>query len=289
MPTCKYCAEEITGSEYECPHCGSQLKKPPKPQAKSTGSGSGLAMPTCKYCAEEITGNEYECPHCGSQLKKPPKPQAKSTDSGSGKTIAIVVIIVFVLGVGGVAAWFILPGGEKAEADEQTVTILDEMHTKPALVTEPVQTPATKPIPAPEVEPTPTPTPEPGKPAEPPLVMVSVSGVPDISLDEPAEYQIRASKTYNNQGMRAYDQKDYTLAIAKFIKALEADPSSHKARFNLACTYALNGEADKALDILQQFKIADCEKCRERLAKAKIDSDFDSIRNHPRYQRIVEE
>ena len=68
-------------------------------------------------------------------------------------------------------------------------------------------------------------------------------------------------------------------------RALAIDPDDSLVSYNAACTYAQLGESDRAIDLL--------ESCMQRLGSnqklwLKNDSDLDPIRNHPRYQRLIE-
>ena len=68
-------------------------------------------------------------------------------------------------------------------------------------------------------------------------------------------------------------------------RALAIDPDDSLVSYNAACTYAQLGESDRAIDLL--------ETCMQRLGSnqklwLKNDSDLDPIRNHPRYQRLIE-
>jgi tetratricopeptide (TPR) repeat protein len=62
-------------------------------------------------------------------------------------------------------------------------------------------------------------------------------------------------------------------------EGLEARPGSAAILYNLACTEALAGESDKALDLLNEAIEAD-ERFREY---AQTDEDFASIRDDPRF------
>jgi adenylate cyclase len=68
-------------------------------------------------------------------------------------------------------------------------------------------------------------------------------------------------------------------------RALAIDPDDNLARYNAACTYSLLGEFDRAFDQL--------EICLRQVGGSfklwfKNDSDLDPIRNHPRYQKLIE-
>jgi adenylate cyclase len=63
------------------------------------------------------------------------------------------------------------------------------------------------------------------------------------------------------------------------------DPDDNLARYNAACTYSLLGEIDRSIDLLEiclQLVGADFKLW------FKNDSDLDPIRNHPRYQKLLE-
>jgi adenylate cyclase len=68
-------------------------------------------------------------------------------------------------------------------------------------------------------------------------------------------------------------------------RALAIDPDDLVAQYNAACLYSLLGEVDAALDLLEQClpKLG-----HEKVQWAKYDSDFDPLRNHPRYQKLFE-
>ena len=68
-------------------------------------------------------------------------------------------------------------------------------------------------------------------------------------------------------------------------RALAIDPDDLVAQYNAACSYSRLGDIDAALDLL--------EKClpklgHEKVKWAKYDSDFDPVRNNPRYQKLIE-
>src|SRR5438105_3854278 len=68
-------------------------------------------------------------------------------------------------------------------------------------------------------------------------------------------------------------------------RALAIDPDDLVAQYNAACTYASLGEVDAALDLLEQCLP---NLGHEKVQWAKYDADFDPVRNHPRYQRLLE-
>src|SRR6476646_576087 len=68
-------------------------------------------------------------------------------------------------------------------------------------------------------------------------------------------------------------------------RALAIDPEDLVAQYNAACNYSLLGDVDAALDMLEQClpKLG-----HEKVQWAKYDSDFDPLRDHPRYQKLFE-
>jgi adenylate cyclase len=68
-------------------------------------------------------------------------------------------------------------------------------------------------------------------------------------------------------------------------RALAIDPDDLVAQYNAACNYSLLGNVDAALDLLEQClpKLG-----HEKVQWAKYDSDFDPLRDHPRYQKLLE-
>src|SRR6266403_639371 len=68
-------------------------------------------------------------------------------------------------------------------------------------------------------------------------------------------------------------------------RALAIDPDDALTQYNAACIYARLGEAEAAFDLLEHF-IPHAN--HENKAWIKHDSDFDPLRDHPRYQKILE-
>ena len=78
---------------------------------------------------------------------------------------------------------------------------------------------------------------------------------------------------------------DHERAKEWLARALAIDPDDNLARYNAACTYSLLGEIDRAIDLLEvwlQHVGVDFKMW------FKNDSDLDPIRNHPRYQKLLE-
>jgi hypothetical protein len=81
-----------------------------------------------------------------------------------------------------------------------------------------------------------------------------------------------------------YRAKDYDRAIAILENVLERHPGNETALFNLACCESLAGRTDDALEHLRGA--LEHAPFRE---SAKTDSDFDPIREDPRFVDLVGE
>ena len=68
-------------------------------------------------------------------------------------------------------------------------------------------------------------------------------------------------------------------------RAMAIDPDDIHAQYNAACVYALLGETDRAIDILESYL---AHASGERKRWFIHDSDLDPIRDHPRYQKLLE-
>ena len=68
-------------------------------------------------------------------------------------------------------------------------------------------------------------------------------------------------------------------------RALAIDPDDPLTQYNVACGYTKLGEIEPALDLLEQ---SIKRSGPERRAWVKQDSDFDALRTHPRYQKMIE-
>ena len=78
---------------------------------------------------------------------------------------------------------------------------------------------------------------------------------------------------------------DYDKAIAALRKAATFEQLRGIATYNLACAYALSGRTDEAFDALEEARAVGFD------LKSQItsDGDLDSLRDDPRFQRLVAE
>ncbi|MCP4873830.1 MAG: DUF2961 domain-containing protein [Proteobacteria bacterium] len=87
----------------------------------------------------------------------------------------------------------------------------------------------------------------------------------------------------NDSVLDAYRCDDYDTALTLLEELIELEPDSVYASYNLACLYALKGEQDKALHMLETA----IELGFEELAFARHDPDLTSLREHERFRKLV--
>jgi adenylate cyclase len=78
---------------------------------------------------------------------------------------------------------------------------------------------------------------------------------------------------------------DQTRALEWVSRALTIAPDDPLTLYNIACTYSVLGQADLALDLIERWSARAPAK-RKRWAAD--DTDFASIRDHPRYRKLFE-
>ena len=68
-------------------------------------------------------------------------------------------------------------------------------------------------------------------------------------------------------------------------RAIAIDPDDILTQYNVACAYARLGDVDPAFDLLERFLP---HANHETKSWIRHDSDFDALRSHPRYQKVLE-
>jgi hypothetical protein len=158
----------------------------------------------------------------------------------------------------------------------------------------PVASPSPSPSPPSPSSPPPSSPPPPSPPPVAPADVhaasepAPVADVPALSLAASAPEQATRAQGLNARGVKSHRAKHYPAAMASYRAALEADPGHVLARYNLACVYALTGDATSAIAQLEQFAKAGCVLCKKRLVRAREDADFDGIRGDPRFTALVD-
>ncbi len=68
-------------------------------------------------------------------------------------------------------------------------------------------------------------------------------------------------------------------------RALAIDPNDILTKYNIACTYCLLGERDRALDLLEALLPRSNHETKAWILQ---DTDFDPLHDHPRWQKVLE-
>jgi len=92
-------------------------------------------------------------------------------------------------------------------------------------------------------------------------------------------------ETLSNRGATLHQLGRYEEALADYNRVLELWPDHPGTYYNRGCLFAFQGKADEAIDDLRRA-IAGDQKYRELARK---DSDFDGIRDDPRFRALVRE
>jgi len=87
------------------------------------------------------------------------------------------------------------------------------------------------------------------------------------------------------EAMEAYNKGDFEKAIERLGQVLAREPNDVLSLYNSACFEARLGRTDDALEHLgRAIEVGE----RERVVKyARGDEDFDSIREDPRFKKLV--
>lgn len=90
------------------------------------------------------------------------------------------------------------------------------------------------------------------------------------------------ARLLNVIGLRLHRQKRYAEAQRWFATAVQQDPRSDVAHYNLACAHARLGAIAAAVASLERIRQAD--GLRGKLA---ADPDFESLRDDPRFKQLI--
>ncbi len=89
----------------------------------------------------------------------------------------------------------------------------------------------------------------------------------------------KLSSFYNSVGFAHYKKKRYDAALEKFKESYFYNPQNPKACYNIACMYALSGDAQTVNEYLDRLKSLNTEDAAALLKQVATDSDFDSVRH----------
>ncbi|UCE27388.1 MAG: tetratricopeptide repeat protein [Candidatus Coatesbacteria bacterium] len=109
--------------------------------------------------------------------------------------------------------------------------------------------------------------------------------------EEAAEYAEKAIKldpespvNWNAMGLRYGHDGNYEMALGHFLAAYALDPNYYLSSFNVACTYAVLGDTEKALEFLKTAL-----RSRRFVHFAEIDPDLASVRTMREFKALLSE
>ena len=97
----------------------------------------------------------------------------------------------------------------------------------------------------------------------------------------------KAAEKIRQRGAAQLKRHGYSEAAADFNEALEHDPASVQALYDGACATALAGDAPKSIEFLRRLSDMATKPSIEKLHKARVDKDFESMRDDPEYKRAT--
>ncbi len=106
---------------------------------------------------------------------------------------------------------------------------------------------------------------------------------PRAEVDEPdreaAALRFAAGKRYQERQLHA-------AAAALFARACQKDPAHLEAIFEWARSLTLSGRHQDALTVLGSLRQANCPRCRDLLARVRVDADWESLRSLPEFRAL---
>lgn len=88
-------------------------------------------------------------------------------------------------------------------------------------------------------------------------------------------------------GVKDLVKKRYKSGTKKLQSAVEKDPRSEFALYNLACGYALQSQMSHSVEELQKLADLGTDQALERLIRARRDGDFAKIRDSQRFKAVT--
>lgn len=105
------------------------------------------------------------------------------------------------------------------------------------------------------------------------------------NLNEAIKLQPEYPLLWANQGIVLARAGRYQDSLASCEKALELQANDESGHYGKACYFALQNDVDLAIENLQQAINLNPSRCRR---EAKLNPDFDSIRNHAKFQALLQ-
>jgi hypothetical protein len=114
------------------------------------------------------------------------------------------------------------------------------------------------------------------------LVLTGTSH-PVLAKVLPPMLQEKTAAQFVTEGMAAYEKKDYALAAKLLQQAIDKGATQSDVFYNAACALALNGERERAFQLLEKS----VEAGYRNPTHLKYDVDLNSLHDDPRWAKIV--
>jgi tetratricopeptide (TPR) repeat protein len=101
------------------------------------------------------------------------------------------------------------------------------------------------------------------------------------------EKKMRLSKRKNRAAYKLRKKGNSEGALAGYLAAIELSPAYEPSYFNAACEYAMLGQADKAIEKIEDLYRMGTHTAQRYISATRYDSDFDKIRQDPRLVTIA--
>ena len=114
--------------------------------------------------------------------------------------------------------------------------------------------------------------------APPVAVQPAAQTVAALGIAYPETEPSKSAKDHNAAGLKFHRSGDYAQAIKAFQSAIDAFPTYRLARYNMACSYSLDGKVDESWALLEPLLSEDYPRHKRRIAE---DSDLAPLGKSP--------
>src|SRR5215471_20191952 len=115
------------------------------------------------------------------------------------------------------------------------------------------------------------------------FLFITGTSHPGNSKNPPAGPQEKSAAQLTSEAMAAYGKKDYPLAAKLFQQAIEKGASQSEVFYNAACAYALSGDRDRSLQLVEKS----IEAGYRNAIHLRTDADLISLHGDPRWEKLV--
>lgn len=101
---------------------------------------------------------------------------------------------------------------------------------------------------------------------------------------ETSEKDQGKAKKLRDAGFKDYKKEKYEKALTQFEKAIDIYPGYVQALYDAACTSAVMGRGEDAVEYLRKLTDIGTKDALSRVFKARVDSDFIALRDDPAFR-----